>query len=90
MSEQINTPRSLASSAQTQDLSCCKIAPTDTAPTQNPLLSGGAGSSTPAIRATNDLARDLPSAVLLIGRGSPRSAKLQHSPVHALLCTFLV
>jgi len=88
--EQINAPHSVTPSAQTQDLSCCKVAPIDSAPVENPLLSSGTDGNTPAIRATSALTGNLTSVVLLVGRASTRSEKLQHSPRYALLCTFLV
>jgi hypothetical protein len=70
--------------------SCCKIAPIESTPIQPILLSGVSNDNANGLQATSDIADALPAPVLLSRRGSPRLTKLQHSPVHALLCTFLV
>jgi hypothetical protein len=75
---------------QTGIPSCCKVAPIESTPAQELSLTGGANDSAYGLHATSDLAGALPAPVLLSGRGSPRRMKLQHLPVHALLCTFLV
>jgi hypothetical protein len=89
--EHVNAAHCGASSAVVSGTpSCCKVAPIDSTPVQPLLLSGVSQDSTYGLHAISDIARMLPVPILLSGRGSPRSAKLQHSPVHALLCTFLV
>lgn len=70
--------------------SCCKVAPIESTPARELSLTGGANDGAHGLHATSDLAGVLPAPVLLSGRGSPRRMKLQHPPVHALLCTFLV
>lgn len=70
--------------------SCCKVAPIESTPIQPILLSGVSNDSANGLHATSDIAGALPAPALLWRRGSPLLTKLQHSPVHALLCTFLV
>ena len=70
--------------------SCCKIAPIKSTPIQPILLSGLSHNSGYGLQATSDIAGALPAPALLLRRGSPLLTKLQHSPVHALLCSFLV
>jgi hypothetical protein len=89
--ERVNALHCGASSAAVSGTpSCCKVAPVDSTPVQPLLLSGVSQDSTYGLHAISDIAEVFPVSILLSGRGSPRSAKLQHSPVHALLCTFLV
>ena len=78
------------SSVQSENLSCCKVAPSNSTPVQNLVLSGGSRDGAVVVRALSGMAGDVSAPILRLGRGSPRSAKLQHTPVHALLCTFLV
>jgi hypothetical protein len=78
------------SSVQSRNPSCCKVAPINSTPVQNLVLSGGSSDGAVVMRALSGMTGDVPAPILLLGRGSPRLAKLQHSPVHALLCTFLV
>jgi hypothetical protein len=70
--------------------SCCKIAPIESTPIQPILLSGLSQDRVYGLNVTSDIAGTLSAPVQRLGRGSPLSTKLQHSPVHALLCTFLV
>ena len=70
--------------------SCCKIAPIESMPIQPILLSGVSHDSAYGLQATSHIAGALPAPALLLRRGSPLLTKLQHPPVHALLCTFLV
>ena len=89
--EQANASHCAASSlAVSGTPSCCKIAPIDSTSIQPILLSGVSQDSASGLQATSDIAGALPAPALLLRRGSPLSTKLQHSPVHALLCTFLV
>jgi hypothetical protein len=53
-------------------------------------LSSGSSDSAIVLRPISDIAGELPASILFSGRSSPQSEKLRHSPVHALLCTFLV
>jgi len=69
---------------------CCKVAPIESTPFQPLVLPGGSQDSAYGLHAISDIAGVLPAPFLFSGRGSSRLAKLQHSPVHALLCTFLV
>lgn len=75
---------------QSTNPSCCKVAPVNSTPLQNLLSSSVSNDGVVASSAVSDLAGEIPALILLSGRGSPGMAKLQHSPVHALLCTFLV
>ena len=68
--------------------SCCKAAPINSAPVQS--LTSVSNDGAVVLRATNDIAGDFPASILSSGANSPRLEKLQHSSVHALLCTFLV
>ena len=79
-----------AASVQSGNPSCCQVAPINSTPVQNLLLSGNSNDGAQVFRALSGMAGDIPASILFSGRGSPRLAKLQHSPVHALLCTFLV
>src|ERR1035437_848297 len=69
---------------------CCNVAPARSMPIQPLLLLTGSHDGEYGLQAASDLAVALPAPILLSGRGSPRSAKLLHSPVQAVLCTFLV
>lgn len=89
--EQANASHCAApSSALSGTPSCCKIAPIESTPIQPILLSGLSQDSAYGLQATTVIAGALPAPALLLRRGSPHLTKLQHSPVHALLCTFLV
>jgi hypothetical protein len=79
-----------ASAAVLESPACCKVAPIESAPFQPLVLPGVSQDSAYGLHAISDIAGMLPAPTLFSGRGSPRLAKLQHSPVHALLCTFLV
>lgn len=70
--------------------SCCKMVPVNPAPAQNLLLSSGSNDGIVVLHAVSDIAGDRFASILVSGRGSPLQAKLQHSPVQAFLCTFLV
>jgi hypothetical protein len=89
--EQANSLRRGASSAALLGTSsCCKVEPIESTPIQPILLSGVSHDSAYGLHATSDVAGALPAPTLLLRRGSPLLTKLQHPPVHALLCTFLV
>jgi hypothetical protein len=89
--EQVNASHCGApSAAMSASPLCCKVAPIDSTPVQPLLLPGVSQDSAYGLHAISDVAWVLPAPILLSGRGSPRLAKLQHPPVHALLCTFLV
>jgi len=89
--EQINASHFAASSlAVSGTASCCKLAPIESTPVQPIQLSGASHDSANVLQATSDIAGVLPASALLLRRGSPPLTKLQHSPVHAFLCTFLV
>ena len=89
--EQANAPHCAASSLAVPGTpSCCKIAPIESTPIQPILLSGVSHDSAYGLHATSDIAGALLAPALLLHRGSPLLMKLQHSPVHTLLCTFLV
>jgi hypothetical protein len=79
-----------AASMQLGNRSCCKVAPIESTPARELSLTGGANDGAYGLHATSGLAGMLATPVLVSGRGSPRRTKLQHLPVHALLCTFLV
>jgi len=68
----------------------CTVLPVDSTPLQNLPLSTGSSHSARVLRPISGIAGELPAATLFSGRGSPRPEKLQHSSLHALLCTFLV
>jgi hypothetical protein len=68
----------------------CKVEPINATLAQNLSLSSGSSNSARVLRPINGFAGELPASILFLGRGSPRSEKLQHSAVRALLCTFLV
>jgi hypothetical protein len=68
----------------------CKVEPINSTPLQNLPLSSGSSQSAIVLLPISGIAGELPALVHLSGRGSLRSEKLQHSSVHALLCTFLV
>jgi hypothetical protein len=70
--------------------SCCKIASDQPGPIQAILLSTGSHHGSYQLDANR--VETLPIQVPVLGKdaGSPRLAKLMHSPVHAVLCTFLV
>ena len=70
--------------------SCCKVAPIESTAVLPIQILGSSHDRTYVLRATNEIAALIPAPLLSSGRGSPRTAPLQHSPVHALLCTFLV
>jgi len=70
--------------------SCCKVAPIESMPVQPMLLPGVSQDSAYGLHPASELAGALPVPALLLRRGVPLLTKLQHSPVHALLCTFLV
>jgi hypothetical protein len=89
--EQANASHCAASSlAVSGTPSCCKMAPIESTPIQPILLSGVSHDSAYGLQATSEIAGALPAPALLLRRGFPLLTKLQHSPVHALLCTFLV
>jgi hypothetical protein len=88
--EQVTGSQGGATSMQSTNPSCCKVAPVNSTPLQNLLSSSVSNDGVVASSAVSDLAGEIPALILLSGRGSPGMAKLQHSPVHALLCTFLV
>src|SRR6266700_171158 len=70
--------------------SCCKVAPDQPGPIQAILLS--TGSHHGSYQLDVNRVEVLPIQVPALGKdaGSPRLTKLLHSPVHAVLCTFLV
>ena len=68
----------------------CKVAPIDSAPGPSTPLSSGANDGTVTFRVVSDIAGNPLASIYLSGSNSPQSGKLQHSPLHALLCTFLV
>lgn len=88
--EQVNASHSAEASVLSGSHFCCKMAPIDSGPAQNLLVSSSSNDGAVVLHAISDIVGDLPALILVSGRGSPRLAKLQHSPVHALLCTFLV
>jgi hypothetical protein len=70
--------------------SCCKVAPAEPAPSMPLFLNDNSLDGAYVLQATSALAAILTAPQLVAGRSSPRLAKLVHSPVHAVLCTFLV
>jgi hypothetical protein len=88
--QQATAMRCGTASTQSGNPSCCKVSPIESMPALPILNPGGAHDGAYVLRATSDIAGMLPAPILLSGRGSPRLVKLQNSPVHALLCTFLV
>ena len=89
--EQANAAHCTATSlAVSGTASCCKMAPIESTPIQPSLLSSVSHDRAYDLQATSDIAGALRAPALLLRRGSPLLTKLQHSPVHALLCTFLV
>jgi hypothetical protein len=70
--------------------SCCKVSPVESVPALPILNPGNSQQGAYILRATSDVSGLLSAPILLPDRGFPRSVKLQNSPVHALLCTFLV
>ena len=78
------------SSVQSGNPSCCKGSPFKSTAAQNFLPSSGSNDGVVVLSEMSDIAGNVPTAILSPDRSSPRLAKLQHSPVHALLCTFLV
>lgn len=68
----------------------CKVEPIHLTPLQNLPLSSGSSHSAVVFGPIRGIAGELPALIHFSGRGSPRSEKLRHSSVHALLCTFLV
>jgi hypothetical protein len=88
--QQIAGSHCAPSSVQSGNPSCCKVAPINSTPVQNLVLSGSSSDGAVVFQALSGMAGDVPAPILLLGRSEPQSAKLQHSPVHALLCTFLV
>jgi len=87
---QVNASHGGEASVQLGNHSCCKMAPFNPAPAQNLLLSSDTNDGVVVLHAISDIAGDRSASILVSGRSSPRQAKLQHSPVQALLCTFLV
>jgi hypothetical protein len=88
--ERVNAAHCGAASVRLGSPCCCKMAPVNSAPAQNLPASNGSNDGTVILGAISDIAGDIPASSLFSDRGSPQVAKLQHSPVHALLCTFLV
>lgn len=73
------------------DSSCgCKVGPFGLVTTPSILPSIRAHDGTYRTQATNAVTLDLPLLTIRSNRGSPHFVNLRHSPVHALLCTFLV
>ena len=69
---------------------CCKVAPAQSIPIQPLLLLSGSHDGEYGLQATSDMSMALPAPNLRSSRGSPQSVKLLRSPVHALLCSFLI
>jgi hypothetical protein len=69
---------------------CCKVVPLGSVTISSSSPSVRSYEGTHGAQATNAVALDLPLPTIRSNRGSPHSVKLRHSPVHALLCTFLV
>jgi hypothetical protein len=88
--EQVAASHCGAASVQSGNPCSCKVAPINSTPVQNLLLSGGPNDGAVILRPISDIAGELPASILFSGCGSPQSEKLQHPPVYALLCTFLV
>jgi hypothetical protein len=79
-----------SASAQSSNPCRCKVAPTDSAPVQNLSLSSASSDSTIVLQEVNDVAGTLPASILSSDKDISQLGKLQHSPLHAFLCTFLV
>jgi hypothetical protein len=79
----------MTATTQSVNPSCCKVAPIESMLAKDLSLSGPSD-AVHGLQATIDIAGMLPAPVLLSGRGSSRSAKSLRSPVHALLCSFLI
>jgi hypothetical protein len=77
-------------SMQSEKPCTCKVEPINSTPLQNLPLSSGSSHSAVVFLPISGIAGELPALVHFSGRGSLRFEKLQHSSVHALLCTFLV
>jgi hypothetical protein len=88
--EQVSTANREAPATSLGSLSCCKVAPDEPVAPQAIVLSTGShhGSYQLDVNRVETLRVQLPTS----GKdsGSPRLKKLLHSPVHAVLCTFLV
>jgi hypothetical protein len=69
---------------------CCKVVPLGSLTTTSLSPSVRSYEGTHGTQATNAVALYLPLPTIRSNSGSPHSVKLRHSPVHALLCTFLV
>jgi len=73
------------------DLSCCcKVVPLGSVTTISISTSERSDDVTYAHLAMGVVTLDPPVSTIRPNRGSPHLVKLRHSPVHALLCTFLV
>jgi hypothetical protein len=77
-------------SMQSENPCNCKVAPTESAPVPNTPLSSGANDGTVAFRVVSDIAGNPLASIIFTDSNSPHMGKLQNSPLHALLCTFLV
>lgn len=85
-----STARCGMTSTLSGNLSCCKVAPvelTPALPTTIPVSSHDGAYQLHAIRGE---VLPIPVSLLSSDTGSPHLAKKLHSPVQALLCTFLV
>ena len=69
---------------------CCKVVPLGSVTTTSMPTSDPSDDVTFAHLAMSAMALDPPVSSIRSNRGSPYSVKLRHSPVHAILCTFLV
>jgi hypothetical protein len=69
---------------------CCKLAPIESTAAQPILFSAFSNDRAYGQHATSDIAVALAAPALPLRQGIPLLMKLQHSPVQALLCTFLV
>ena len=69
--------------------SCCRVAPIESMPAKDLSLSDPSATAC-GLPPTSQIAGILPAPVLISDHGFSRSAKVLHSPVHALLCSFLI
>lgn len=75
---------------QSDNLCNCQVSSTGSAPFQNFPTSSPSYDSTFVLKQVNDIAGNFSTSRVASTSDSQQSEKLQHSPLHALLCTFLV
>jgi hypothetical protein len=79
-----------SASMQSDNLCNCESSQTDSAPLQNMPTSSSSYDSTFVLKEVFDIAGNFNTPLLASTNDSQQLEKLQHSPLHALLCTFLV